>query len=822
MTLSYYNYLWLLLVLLPMVYYFSKSLADRSPLLKYGSFVLRTLAVILLVLALCRPFVNLPTQNRHTVFLVDVSESVTPEESAKAEKLLEKLKSQMPSSDTSSVFHFADGIRPVSNKTVETDLFNRATRIAAAANAAAFAFPAGKIKRLVIFSDGADTGGNLEQTIASLRKDRVEIVFSPLKSFGRPEAAVLNLTPSANKVWQGERIRLTAVVTANRDMKGTLHFINRAVTMRSIPIDLKAGKTVEVAADFSVTGDHGKIWSVELAPEKDYFEINNRASCAVEIGGRMKVLALHNKPRELRQFVRAMQQQGISVVVRGRHGLPDKPDKLLEFRAVILAGISADALNQQQMNMLNRYVKDFGRGLIMTGSEYSFGLGGWYKTPVEAVLPLTSRYEKDKEQPSMSMVLVIDKSGSMGGVKIELARRAAKAAVELLGPRDRIGVVAFDGSPFKVCPMTPRAGSSDAINAIDRINAGGGTNLYPAMKMAYDMLRMESSKIKHLIILSDGQSQPGDFLGVTDEITGIGGTVSTVALGQGAHAGLMRQIAEKGGGRYYFTADPANVPKIFARETVEASKSAIKEEPFSVHSVGRSGFLQGLNLEKAPFLLGYVMTRPRPGVQILLLTETGDPLLASGRFGLGRSVAFSSDISPRWSSEWMSWRDYGKFWSQILRHAAGAGQDRDVTAILKRLDGQNFKLTLTEPDNRQDNSNKWTARVSALDGAGKKVEVIPMGLDRQIAEFSLPGSRDFTVFANSGENRQITLHHFGNYPREYLLDTKRPEAISTLPVFSESEFLKPPTARTAPQAVAFHLILASLLCILGSVLLRRV
>lgn len=822
MTLSFSNYLWFLLILVPMTIAFSRSLTDRPPWLRYGSFILRVLSVVLLVLALCRPFANFSSRDRHTVFLIDVSESITSTESRRAERTVDDLLLRLPKTDTISVFRFASGMRSIKNtETQEFDeKFRRSTRIAEALNSADFAFPAGKAKRIVIFSDGIDTGGKLVKTLRNLKERGIEIIFAPIKPFGHPEAAVLKVESSANKAWQGERIRLSTEITANRDMKGVLHFINRGITVRSLPVKMASGKITTVESDFTITAEHGGIWSVELAPDQDFFTINNRASCKIEVGGRMKLLALHDKPRELRQFIRAMAKQGIDVEVRGRHGMPGKPENLLEFRAVILSGIPADALNRTQMNLLRSYVIDYGRGLIMTGSPQSFGLGGWYKTPVESVLPLTSRYEKDREQPSMSMVLIIDKSGSMGGDKIEMARRAAKSAVELLGPRDRIGVVAFDGAPFKVCPMTPGAAGSEASSAINKIAAGGGTNLYPAMVMGRDMLRTEASRIKHVIILSDGQSQGGDFARVTDELTASGCTVSTVALGQGAHAGLMRQIAEKGGGRYYFATDPANIPKIFARETIEASKSAIKEEPFAIISAARAGFMRGLTPGKAPFLLGYVMTRPRPGTKVLLLTETGDPLLATGRFGLGRTAAFTSDITPRWSSEWMSWRDYGKFWGQLLRYIAGSGETRDVTTSLSKLSENRYRLRLTFPETRPD-GKVWSARISNGADAGKALAMVPYGVDRVQFEFEVTEGRNFSVTASDDSGRKLTINHFGNYPKEYLLDAKVPSSILQLPEYDEEKITVPAPPSPAPVSLVFPLVLSGLLLLLGSVLLRR-
>ena len=119
----------------------------------------------------------------------------------------------------------------------------------------------------------------------------------------------------------------------------------------------------------------------------------------------------------------------------------------------------------------------------------------------------------------------------------------------------------------------------------------------------------------------------------------------------------------------YLTDDPANIPQIFAKETVTASKSAIDEQPFMPQVVRTTQALADLDLETAPFLLGYVMTRPKPTSEVILATEKGDPLLVWWRYGLGMTVAFTSDAKARWAAEWLTWPGYSKFWAQVVRHA---------------------------------------------------------------------------------------------------------------------------------------------------------
>ena len=183
------------------------------------------------------------------------------------------------------------------------------------------------------------------------------------------------------------------------------------------------------------------------------------------------------------------------------------------------------------MEVARTYVQDLGGGLIMLGGDQSFGLGGYYKTTIEEILPVRSDFEKEKEKPSLAMMLVIDKSGSMGGEKIEMAKEAARAAVELLGPSDKVGVLAFEGENFWVSEMHPCSDKGFVLDQIAGLEAGGGTVMAPAMEEAHETLRSTVAKLKHVIILTDGMSSPGDFEGIAQAMAADRITVSTVAMG---------------------------------------------------------------------------------------------------------------------------------------------------------------------------------------------------------------------------------------------------------------------------------------------------
>ncbi|MCF6175098.1 MAG: VWA domain-containing protein [Victivallaceae bacterium] len=829
---SYTPLLWLLMII-PIGIAFIYSLINRRPWMKRLAFLLRVVAVTALVLALCQPFISLVTDKKHLVFMLDCSESVSMDAIAEQHRQIKKLTAEMDLGDSMSLLCFADSASRITPEQLEEQIkawragtgdsrFRQATKLTDALQAAKLLYPANRAKQLIIMSDGMATDGNPAPVLNDLMYDGMNIQFLRMAQLDKPEAAIVEFSGDRTAAYLGEKVRLTAKITANRDMKVILKFINRNVVVKAVPVMLNKEQPQLISDEFIIDDESSGVWRAELSAENDYFPFNNRAAVTIEVKGKMKVLALHVRPVEMRPFVRAMRKQGITVEVRGRMGCPTEIKEMLDFDAIIIADFPATAMSVRQMEMLRQYVRDYGRGLIMTGSENSFGLGGYYKTPVEDVLPVISRYEKEQELPSLAMVLVIDKSGSMGGMKISLARQAGKAAVELLGLRDYIGVIAFDGQPVVIAEMTSAVSAGQVVSAIDSIAAGGGTNLYPAMVKGKEMLDQTSAKIKHMIVLSDGQSMPGDFDGITSGMAGGGITVSTVALGGGAHRALMSRIAELGRGRYYETLDADNVPRIFARETIKASRSAIKEEPFGVIKIGDADFLNGIDFSDAPYLLGYVMTRTKPMAEVQLLCEKGDPLLASGQFGLGRGISFTSDLTAKWSSEWLEWKSFGKLWAQIIRAAA---PNRDADGINLTTTVKRNKVTVTircrDINGIPLTGIKWHAAL-ASNNSSQLLPVTEYGYGLYKTEFERSATDNYSLALNDLTRRKTkTLYWNAEYPREYLLDNRVSPVLSSLESFSADKITARVGSVTAGFPAANIFAIIALFALMGSVLCRR-
>ena len=342
------------------------------------------------------------------------------------------------------------------------------------------------------------------------------------------------------------------------------------------------------------------------------------------------------------------------------------------------------------MDLARTYVRDLGGGLIMLGGDQSFGLGGYYKTALEEILPVRSDFEKEKEKPSLAMVLVIDKSGSMGGEKIEMAKEAAKSAIELLGPerqgrRDRLRGRGLLGHARSTPAPTRRSCSTGSRT----IEAGGGTAMYPAMEEAYEALsqdRRQAQARHHPDRRHLGPRRLRGDHAADGRRRGSPSRRSASARGTTSSSSKRSPGSATAGATSPRTR--SSIPQIFAKETVAASKSAINEQPFTPQVVRPTQALAGLDFDAAPLLLGYVVTRPKPTSELILASESGDPLLTWWRYGLGMSVAFTSDAKPRWAAEWLAWPGFGKFWAQVVRHAMRKAESKGVVVQVDQKDRQ--------------------------------------------------------------------------------------------------------------------------------------
>jgi uncharacterized membrane protein len=731
---------WMLGVAIPMLlwiaFYFVRSLSDFPNWQRWVSFCVRCVLVLLLAFGLAGLTYLHPTHEQFVVFVGDQSQSVGKEAGEKAESFFAQAlkhrgnnraaflpfgarvgmvqeeplvygdmptieKQQHASNESKKVPEDKSTVEPASNaspsETQSSDpsvppivdisapeSIRNGTSIADAIETAAGFIPPGYVPHIVLLSDGNETLGD---ALSAASRSRVKVSTVALPTRTEPEVQVSQVLVPA-EVREGEPFFVEASIQSNHEDTALIEVFRGDHKVISETRNLKAGLN-QIRFQQSIERDRLAAFTVRVSGlQQDTLLDNNAETGLVYAAGKPRVLIIESDPNLIRELAYALEDEGIQVDVRPPQGMPDTLADLQNYELVMLSNVPATAITNQQMEVARTYVQELGGGFIMLGGEQSFGLGGYYKTTLEEILPVRSDFEKEKEKPSLAMVLVIDKSGSMSGDKIEMAKSASQAAVELLGRRDQAAVIAFDGQTYVISEMQSASNKAKLNDEISRIDAGGGTTMYPAMEMAYEMLQSTSAKLKHVIVLTDGISSPGDFEGLAQTMAAAKMTVSTVAIGDGSATDLLDSIARIGKGRHYVTNDPSQVPQIFAKETVTASKSAIDEQPFVPIVIRATHALRELEFEAAPFLLGYVMTRPKPTSEVILATEKGDPLLAWWRYGLGMTAAFTSDAKSRWAAEWLTWPGYSKFWTQVVRQTMRKSDSRGIQVATERRANQ--------------------------------------------------------------------------------------------------------------------------------------
>ena len=392
--------------------------------------------------------------------------------------------------------------------------------------------------------------------------------------------------------------------------------------------------------------------------------------------------------------------------------------------------------------------------------------GGTGRPRVESLLPLTYDTTEQKEEATLALGLIIDRSGSMSGPKMDLTKEAARGAAELMNAQDLITVVTFDSQAQTVVRLQPASNRQRILSDIAQVRASGGTNVLPGLQEAFDQLLAARARKKHAIVLSDGQSPAEGVRELIDEAAAAGITVSAVGVGDGADLALLQTIAARGGGRFYHTRDPASIPRIFTRETTRFSPSNLVEAPSRIRKTRPARAIEGIPFASAPPLAGYARARPRRGAEVLLVSGGGDPLLARWQVGLGQVLVWTSDVTPRWSGEWLRWRHWNKLWGQVARSALRRPGGRSLPmSISLQTDRALVQVRAYDSEDRPLPGLHGALRVTDVGDGGpipaapsRTVPLLPSGAGSYRAEVPLGRSASLLLAAElSGDSREGPL-----------------------------------------------------------------
>lgn len=694
-----------------------RSTHPMSSVRKRLLLVVRALLVMMALVALAGPARVVQSGRRSLVMVLDASESLGEEGLKSVFARARTIQKQAPAGVDTSFVLLGDEPAVLAP---ETKLDAEATQVEwqkkrgrdsdyqKAVEFATALFPAGTSRHIVLIGDGHETRGSLLDVAKEAAATGIKLHVAPVSGPKKPDIRVRELTPNRSRLHEGASLKLRAVIESTADGSGTLKLFENGVEVEKRPVSVKGGQSHEET--FTRTPPAGNIYKYRAMVEgfpNDTITANNDALTIVDVRGRLRLLYLEGDAGEGQYLIQAMEKEGMTLDLRQPGSIPSTLDDFAGYDGIIISDIPAFQVGDKAMTAMRDYVDKLGGGLVMLGGPNSFGVGGYYRTPIEEVLPVRLQSPDEEEKQSSAVALVIDRSGSMAGEKLEMAKSAAIATAEVLTKNDYIGVYAFDSDAHVVSQMARINSVAQVAAAISTIAPGGGTNLQPAFAQARQALQRVKAKVKHMIILTDGQTAGTGYEAFGTQCLNEGMTISTVAIGQGSHVGLLQGIAAAGGGQAYTTTDASSITRIFTQDTLMHTGRMIREEPFVPNMVEKHPILAGWEKFEPPMLLGCVKTLRKATAQVPLVTDLGDPLLAHWRFGLGKVTAFTSDAKSRWASLWISrWDGFGRFWSQVLRETARPpqGQNMDLGCELRGEDARITVDLLEDAGTRQNNA----------------------------------------------------------------------------------------------------------------------
>ena len=689
----------LALLSLPILIYWGPSLHGATRLRGIFSVGIRLIIVTSLILALSG-LETVQRSNRLAVmFLLDGSDSISANAREEAEDFIQSSLERMGPDDQAGLILFGKQAvvdRPLSNShrlgVLQSIPGRGQTDIESAINLALALMPPDAARRIVLISDGIQTRGDAEIGARLATASGVQIVTKSLANeLQQPEVLIEAVSAPAH-LHAGENFDLQVSLNASQPTGSRIRvFANGQLTYQG-NLQVQRGQqtySLPLRASQALTNSGRFIsYQVQIDPQVDSFYQNNESAAYSQIEGPPRLLVIAPpageplpyrdsngpaiRPNEAGQLVKVIEDAGYPVRLARPSGLPDNLSELANYAAILLVDVPARELTERQMSAVQSFVRDLGGGLLVIGGPTSYGVGGYFRTPLEETLPVEMQMKDQLRRPNLTMVFVIDHSGSMGetsgGVsKLALAKEAAIRSIELLNPTDRVGVLAFDDSATWVVPISDLDQPEGMINRIGTLRAGGGTDILAGLQAMAQVLPDDPASVKHVILLTDGGANPAGIPELVSRMNQDDGiTLSTVGVGSDA-APYLANLAELGGGRYHFAADPGSIPRIFTEETSLASRSYIIERTFTPIRIGSSPILAGLGAD-LPALNGYVGTTARAVAQTILVSDLKDPVLASWQYGLGRAIAFTSDASGRWASEWINWQGFPDFWVQTIQY----------------------------------------------------------------------------------------------------------------------------------------------------------
>lgn len=739
--------------------------------------VLRVAIVTLIIVALANPVVMHGRSEIAaaplTVVLVDQSDSLT--EQGKAALRARAAALAASSSTPVQIITFGATVAAEGGT-----LHGDQTDIAAALRAARGLIGAGG-GRVVLLSDGLQTRGD---ALAEARA---------LALAGIPVDTEQYQAPALSEFWIAT---VEAPVTLREGEEFTARIMMVSTVATGVQLEITAGTervlTQQVRLSpgentFLYTGRAGEPGVLRIqatiSGQPDTLARNNGAGAAILVAPMPRILLVEEPGGAVSTPLRgALREAGVIADLADPTALPSQISALGLYEGIVLLDVPASALTFDQMATLREFVRSEGRGLLAIGGRSSFTLGAYKNTPLEETLPVEMTPPPRPERSDTTLLLIVDQSASMGpetGIsKFTMAKEAAIMATESLREEDRIGVLAFDVSTRWVVDFQPVGvglSLADVQRRISTLPLGGGTDIYNALQEGLPALAQQPGRVRHAVLLTDGRSFTDDrqaYQALLEEARSQNITLSTIAIGTDADINLLQELARWGAGRYYYAAEPNDIPRLTLLESEIVRTEPQVEGDFRAEQIAPHPMLRDFAPDQIPGLKGYVATLLKPGADLVLRSPDGDPVLAVWQYGLGRAAAWTPGAEAPWAADWSNWPDYGRFWAQLIGYTLPE-PDSGPLQVRAIRDGDSVRIVADSvaPGGRPLDLADTQATIVLPDGSSQLITLrqTAPGRYEQALTLTTDGSYAIEVRQQKGnEVRSAQIGYVQRYSDEYL------------------------------------------------------
>jgi uncharacterized membrane protein/Mg-chelatase subunit ChlD len=787
----------------------------RLPL-RVGVLGIRLVIASLLIVGLAEPTLRPAGHARAVVFAIDVSDSLSPDQQVWAHNWVESARRALPPGSHSDTIEFGQRAQLAGSAELPP---GGTTDLAAAVRLAVALLPRGEnlAPEVVLLTDGWQTATAPPPSPDAVPAG-VKVSYVPV-----PQSAAAGLSPGLAVVHSldvppiaraGDRVDVTIGLQAVQPVDARLRVAVDQTVVADGQIHLDAGDTRLVMpqrVDAPGTGQSFVEVRVDLQVAGSTLSSTLSAVVVAKPAGR--VLVLEDEANAADGLVGLLQGEGLQIDRRPASSLPPSASALNAYDGVVLVNTPATSLSLDQQRTLVSVVQDLGRGLLVVGGARAFAPGGYQGTPLDDLLPVSAEPPIEPQQGSLALFLVVDRSGSMdvvtgggtsagGATKMAMAREAAIEAAGLLQPQDTLGVIAFDSSFQWVVPPTKLRTPDDAKRAaalISTIKPGGGTSILPPLEAAYQAALDVDAPLKHVILLTDGESNDRGFEGLIARMKPAQITLSTLAIGSDADTKLLSNLAHIGGGRYYFTERSTQIPRIASKETTILTRNAVVEGQVAAVVADPSPILRSLSGD-LPALSGFVATTRKDRAVTALESEKGLPLLAHWQYGLGRVVAWTSDAQQGWGSDWATWPDAGQFWSQAVRWSLPAPVRADFQPSAELgTDGRQVTLQVQALSDDGHFADLRDARATVLspDGSAREVRLPQRGPGTYSLDTSVSAPGVYRVLFAQGTTQEVAAFSAPDAIERHSVGMNR-ALLNTLATASGGREMTDPAELSAP------------------------